>query len=186
MPQLAIIIASTRPGRIGLPVANWVRDAAVAHGGFDVVVLDLAEIDLPMFDEPRHPRFQEYEHQHTRDWSAQVTAADAFVIVHPEYNHSYNAAIKNAIDYLHNEWKYKPVALVGYGGVAAGTRAMQALKPVLGALSMTTLPTGLPIPFVSEFIQDGALEPNDIMKSAVNDMLDELVRVEAAVRPLRA
>jgi NAD(P)H-dependent FMN reductase len=186
MPQLSIIIASTRPGRIGLPVANWVADAAIAHGGFDVVVLDLAEIDLPMFDEPKHPRFQDYEHQHTKDWSAQITASDAFVVVLPEYNHSFNAAIKNAIDYLHNEWKYKPVAIVAYGGVAAGTRAMQALKTVFGALSMTVLATGVPIPFVFQFLKDGVLEPNEVMVTSIGAMLDELVRVEAAVRPLRA
>ena len=96
----------------GLPVANWVQEAAEAHGGFEVSRLDLAEIDLPMFDEPKHPRLGDYVHQHTKDWSAQVAACDAFVVVHPEYNNGFNAAIKNAIDYLSAEWHHKADRLV--------------------------------------------------------------------------
>lgn len=186
MPQLSIIVASTRPGRVGLPVAQWFRDVAVAHGGFDVELLDLAEIDLPMYNEPNHPRMRKYVHQHTRDWSARIDAADALVIVHPEYNHSYNAAIKNAIDYLHGEWAYKPVGTVGYGGVAAGTRATQALKPVLSVLKMVVVGEALHIPFVRQFMTDeGTIEPNDVMREAAPAMLDELVRMEAALRPLQ-
>src|SRR3954464_13099564 len=123
MPTLQIIIASTRPGRVGLPVADWFVARAGAHGGFSLDVADLAVIDLPMMDEPNHPRLQRYEHQHTKDWSARVGAADAFVMITPEYNHSYNAPLKNAIDFLHKEWEYKPVGFVSYGGIAAGTRA---------------------------------------------------------------
>ena len=89
-----------------------------------------------MFDEPKHPRFGEYVHQHTKDWSATISRGDAFVFVIPEYNYGFNAAIKNAIDYLNTEWQYKPVGFVSYGGVAAGTRAMQMLKQVITTLKM--------------------------------------------------
>ncbi len=118
MPRLTIVIASTRPGRVGLPVARWFEAQAIAHGGFDVEVADLAELKLPLMDEPNHPRLHTYVHQHTRDWSALVDASDAFVFVMPEYNNGYTAPLKNAIDYLHDEWFYKPVGLVSYGGVA--------------------------------------------------------------------
>jgi hypothetical protein len=116
MPTLQIIIASTRPGRVGLPVARWFESRARTHGGLDVEVVDLAEIDLPFVDEPNHPRLRQYTQQHTKDWSAKVDAADAFVFVMPEYNYGFNAPLKNAIDYLHQEWLYKPVGLVSYGG----------------------------------------------------------------------
>ena len=107
MPTLQIIIASTRPGRVGLPVAEWVHAAAVKHGGFDQVELvDLAEWNLPFMDERHHPRLRRYEHQHTRDWSATIDRADAFLIVMPEYNFGYTAPLKNAIDYLAHEWAY--------------------------------------------------------------------------------
>src|SRR3954470_152784 len=133
MPRLMILIASTRPGRVGLPVAEWFRGRVETHGAFEVDGADMADIDLPFMDEPNHPRLQRYEHQHTKDWSARVAAADAFVFVTPEYNHSFNAPLKNALDFLHSEWIGKPAGFVTYGGIAAGTRALQALKaPVSG------------------------------------------------------
>ena len=78
-----------------------------AHGHFAVEVVDLAEVNLPMFNEPRHPRLRQYEYQHTKDWSATISRADAFIFVIPEYNYGFNAATKNAIDYLNHEWQYK-------------------------------------------------------------------------------
>src|SRR5690242_5860222 len=84
--RLLIIIASTRPGRVGLPVGQWFSERAREHGGFEVSVADLAELALPFMDEPNHPRLRLYTHQHTKEWSALVDAADAFVFVSPEYN----------------------------------------------------------------------------------------------------
>ncbi|WP_354698969.1 hypothetical protein DSM112329_04668 [Paraconexibacter sp. AEG42_29] len=185
MPTLSIIIGSTRPGRAGLPIATWFAERARSHGGFDVAVADLAKIDLPMMDEPKHPRLGEYAHQHTKDWSAQVAAADAFVFVTPEYNYGYTAPLKNAIDYLHAEWKHKPVGFVSYGGVAAGTRAVQQLKQVVTTLSMLPLFEAVSIPFHPQFIEDGVVQANDVMQDAATAMLDELVRVEAVARELR-
>ena len=186
MPTLRIVIASTRPGRVGLPVAEWFTGVAEAHRGFDVEVTDLLELGLPFMDEPKHPRFGDYQHQHTKDWSATVAASDAFVFVHPEYNYGYTAPLKNAIDYLHAEWQHKPVGFVSYGGVAAGTRALQQLKQVVTALKLLPLTEAVNIPFVAQFLEDGAIVANDVMEQAAVAMLDELVRVEAALRSLRA
>jgi NAD(P)H-dependent FMN reductase len=186
MPRLSIIIGSTRPGRAGLPIADWFADRARQHGGFEIDVVDLAEVNLPILDEPNHPRLRQYTHQHTKDWSARVAGADAFVIVTPEYNHGYSAATKNAIDYLHHEWHYKPVGFVSYGGVASGTRAMQQLKQVVTALRMLPLTDAVNIPFHTQFLDDdGRIEANEVMEQAAVTMLDELLRVEAALRPLR-
>jgi NAD(P)H-dependent FMN reductase len=186
-PVLQVIIASTRPGRIGLPVAEWFAEAARAHGGFEVELVDLAEVNLPFFDEPNHPRLGKYEHQHTRDWSATVSRADAFVIVTPEYNYGYNAVLKNAIDFLHNEWQHKPVAFVSYGGVAAGTRAVQQLKQVVTTLRMVPVFNSVNIPFVAQFLdEDGRIQPNDIMIGAAKLTLDELLPLARALEPLRA
>ena len=186
MPRLQIIIASTRPGRIGLPVGLWFEGRARAHAAFDVEVADLAEIALPFMDEPNHPRLRDYTHEHTKDWSAKVDAADAFVFVMPEYNYGFNAPLKNAIDFLHYEWRHKPVGFVSYGGVSAGTRAAQMLKPVLLALKMMPLYDAVSIPFVANFIDDdGELQANEVMERAADAMLDELLRVGDALRPLR-
>ena len=186
MPRLSIIIGSTRPGRAGLPIADWFVQRARRHGGFELDVVDLAELNLPMLDEPNHPRLRQYTHQHTKDWSVRVGGSDAFVIVTPEYNHGYSAPVKNAIDYLHHEWHYKPVGFVSYGGVAAGTRAMQQLKQVVTALRMLPLTDAVNIPFHTQFLDDdGRVEANEVMEQAADVMLDELLRVEATLRPLR-
>jgi NAD(P)H-dependent FMN reductase len=186
-PTLQIIIASTRPGRVGPSVATWIHDRAVKHSGSDVELIDLAEVNLPMFDEPKHPRFGEYVHQHTKDWSATISRGDAYIFVIPEYNYGFNAAIKNAIDYLNREWLYKPLGFVTYGGVAAGTRAMQMLKQVVSALKMVPMTEAVNIPFVQQFLDsDRVLQPNDVMETAATAMLDELARWTAATSPLRA
>ncbi len=187
MAKLMIIIASTRPGRAGLPIASWFTERARAHGGFDVGVADLAELDLPLLDEPSHPRLRRYTKQHTTDWSAAVEAADAFVMVTAEYNFGYPAPLKNAIDYLHAEWHHKPVGFVSYGGVAAGTRSVQQLKQVVTALKMFPLFEAVNIPFYAQFLDEqGRVDANEVMEQAATAMLDELVRVEAALRPLRS
>jgi NAD(P)H-dependent FMN reductase len=186
MPTLQIIIASTRPGRAGLPIGRWIAARAEAHGAFDVDVVDLAELGLPFVDEPNHPRLRTYTQQHTKDWSARVERADAFVFVTPEYNHGLIAPLKNAIDYLHAEWQHKPVGFVSYGGVAAGTRAVQQTKQVVEALRMVPAVDGVAIPFFQQFIdEDGAVVGNEPMEQGADAMLDELVRLEQALRPLR-
>jgi NAD(P)H-dependent FMN reductase len=186
MPNLTVIIGSTRPGRAGAAIAQWFAARAKDHGGFDVTVVDLAEVDLPLLDEPNHPRLRQYTRQHTKDWSAIIDAADAFVFVTPEYNNGYPAALKNAIDYLHHEWRNKPVGFVSYGGVAAGTRAVQQLKQVVTALRMLPVYDSVNIPFHAQLLDSGGvLQPNEVMEKAADTMLDELVRTEAALRPLR-
>jgi NAD(P)H-dependent FMN reductase len=187
MPRLLIVIASTRPGRIGLPVAEWFTARAAGHGGYELEVVDLAELALPLFDEPNHPRLRTYTKDHTHAWSAIVDAADAVVMVTAEYNYGYPAPLKNAIDFLHHEWRYKPVGFVSYGGVAAGTRSVQQLKQVVTALSMTPVGPSVNIPFVAQFLtDDGEIAGNEVMDTAAADMLDELLRVGAALAPLRA
>ena len=176
-PVLRIIIGSTRPGRVAPAVADWIAERAREHGGFDVQVTDLAEVNLPILDEPNHPRLHQYVHQHTKDWSALVEGSDAFVFVTPEYNYGFSAALKNAIDYLHGEWLHKPAGIVSYGGVAAGTRAAQMLKQVLTALKMMPMLEAVNIPFVhSHLDEDGRLKPTEAMEASATAMLDELLR----------
>jgi len=185
-PRLMILVASTRPGRAGEPVADWFCKRAVEHGGFEVEVVDLAKLNLPFMDEPNHPRLRQYVHQHTKDWSAMVERADAFVFVMPEYNYGFTAPLKNAIDYLHHEWAYKPVGFVSYGGVSAGTRAVQMMKQVVTTLKMMPINEAVSIPFVRQFINDdGKLVPNEVMNTAADQMLDELLRWAKALQPLR-
>jgi NAD(P)H-dependent FMN reductase len=183
-PTLSIIIGSTRPGRVGPKFAAWFRSQAIEHGGFDVELVDLAQLKLPFLDEPALPRLHQYIHQHTIDWSHTVERSDAFVFVTPEYNFGYSAALKNAIDYLAQEWADKPVGFLSYGGVAAGTRAVQQLKQVVTSLKMIPVAESVNIPFFKQFIDDsGTVRPSAEMDRSADAMLDELARIAALIRP---
>lgn len=176
-PTLAVIIGSTRPGRIGAPIGQWFAEVAVAHGGFDVELVDLAQVALPLFDEPNHPRLAQYEHDHTKRWAGIVSNADAFVLVTPEYNHSFPATLKNAIDYLHNEWHHKPVGFVSYGGISGGIRAVESLIPVVTALRMTPVVEGVVLPFpFGRFDDEGRFTGDADNVAAAGAMLDQLAR----------
>lgn len=184
-PRLAILVASTRPGRQGIAVAEWFRAEVEKHGAFDIDFIDLAEVDLPFLDEPNHPRFKKYEHDHTKAWSARIEAADAFVFVTPEYDYSMSPVLLNALQYLASEWHYKPAGIVSYGGVSAGLRAAQMTKSALTALKIFPIAEAVSLPFFTQFIDDGVVHPNEVMTDSAAVVLDELAKVEAALRPLR-
>ncbi|MFF2846801.1 NADPH-dependent FMN reductase [Streptomyces sp. NPDC058001] len=185
-PKLQIIIGSTRPGRRGPAIAEWFHSLALKHSGFETELVDLAEVGLPLLDEPRPPQRGRYEHEHTRRWSDTVRTADAYVFVLPEYNHSYNAATKNALDYLAREWQGKPVSFVGYGGVAAGARAVQALIPVVTALGMVPLAHSVQIPFVRLAVPgDGTFRSAPGLDEDATSLLDELLRLAEALSAAR-
>ena len=186
LPRLAVVVGSTRPGRAALPLAEWIAQIARDHGGFEVELVDLADVDLPLFNEPRHPILKQYEYDYTKRWSAIVDAADAFVMVSPEYNHGITAVLKNAIDYLHSEWAYQAVGILSYGGVAAGTRSAAMLKQVLAPLKMVPTVASVSLPFFQQFIVDGVVKPNTEMTTAANAMLDELAHWTKALKTLRA
>jgi NAD(P)H-dependent FMN reductase len=186
-PRLHVVLCSTRPGRVGATVARWFHGLSVEHGKFDPVELvDLAEFGLPVYDEPRHPVLQQYEHEHTRRWSASVAAADAFVFVTPEYNHGPTPALVNALNYVYKEWNYKPAAFVSYGGVSGGIRAVQVTKQTLNALKMVPLVEGVVIQAVAQQLdEDKRFRPGDVHTSSGRAMLDELWRWAEALGPMR-
>jgi NAD(P)H-dependent FMN reductase len=107
------------------------------------------------------------------------------VFVTPEYNHGYPASLKNAIDFLHHEWRFKPVGFVSYGGVAAGTRSVEQLQQVVTAVKLTPVIEQVNIPFYQQFLEDGEIHANDVMETAAGAMLDQIVALEALLRPLR-
>lgn len=183
--RMLVVVGSTRPVRVGGAVAEWFANAVRSRGGFEVEVADLAEIDLPLLDEPGHPRLAHYVHDHTRAWSRTVEAADVVAFVMPEYNHSFGAPVKNAIDYLAREWRDKSVAFVGYGGVAGGTRAIQALRPVLLSLKAIPVLESVIIPHVGSHLDEGVFRPTPQLESSVDALLAEVARREPALRMLR-
>jgi NAD(P)H-dependent FMN reductase len=183
--KLQVIFASTREGRQGLPIAEWVVERARAHGKFEPAFVDLREVNLPLFDEPKHPRFRQYEHAHTKAWSATVDAADAFVFVTPEYNYGMPPALLNALDYLSAEWAYKPASVVSYGGVSAGTRSAQMTRQMLTGLKVMPLPEAVSVPFFSNMITEGRFKAGELQEKSATAMFDELGRWSVALATLR-
>lgn len=184
--KLATIAVSTRPGRVGIHVARWMQGVAEAHGGFESRLVDLAEVNLPIYDEPKHPRLRDYQHEHTRRWSAIVEAADAFVFVTPEYNYGPSPALVNALDYVFHEWGYKPASFVSYGGVSGGLRAVQSTKLTLTTLRVVPLTEAVVVPFVANQVKDGVFTPNEVQEKAAPEMLDALARWSDALKVLRS
>lgn len=186
MLRLNIVIASTRPGRVGKPVGDWFFGYAREHGNFDVHLVDLVDFDLPVLDEPHHPRLQNYQHEHTKRWAASVASADAYVFVVPEYNYGPTPALLNALDFVYKEWNYKPAAFVSYGGISGGLRSVQMTKLTLTTLKIMPLMEQVTIPMVAERIQDKRFNANELHEKSAAAMLDELHRWAEALKPMRS
>ncbi len=186
MSTLKIVVSSTRPGRIGAAIGAWVAERARTVGAFDrVEILDLAEIALPLFDEPHHPRSGQYTQPHTQAWAAAVADADALVITTPEYNHSFPATIKNALDYLHAEWRDKALGLVGYGGVSGGRGAVQGLTTVTDGLGLVQVE---PVALVKAmtFVVEGEFLGSEQDTAAVDAMITQLADLDRELAPRRS
>ncbi|NMP21717.1 NADPH-dependent FMN reductase [Sulfobacillus harzensis] len=185
-PTLLVIIGSTRPTRVGSAVGQWFVDHARTDGRFTTEVADLAEMALPLLDEPDHPRVRQYRHPHTQAWSKRVETADAVVFITPEYNYGVSAPLKNAIDYLHHEWQIKPAAFVSYGGVSGGTRAVQMLKQIVTTVKMVPLCEAVVIPWVEQFLDDDKhFCATPALEEAASVMLNELLFWAKGLKAMR-
>lgn len=196
--RLGVVVGSTRPGRKAAAVADWVlkngrQHPEVASGWVDVQVIDLAEVGLPLLDEPVPAVFGAYQHEHTRSWSALVGGFDAFIFVVPEYNHSMPAVVKNAIDYLYAEWAHKPVGFVGYG-LAGGVRAVEHLRLVLTEVKALPIGDQVALSVFDDFTyadptdptEPGQVTPRDHQSAELSGMLEGCLALAAALAPLRS
>jgi NAD(P)H-dependent FMN reductase len=138
--KVQIIIGSTRPGRVGPQIADWIVDVLPKDTAADYEIVDIEDFKLPMFDEPVHPSMNQYKNAHTKKWSEKIKEADAYIFLTPEYNSGYPASMKNAIDYLFHEWTDKPLMIVSYGA-GGGPTASAQLRQVADRLKMRTVET---------------------------------------------
>ncbi|QNS02281.1 bifunctional NAD(P)H-dependent oxidoreductase/GNAT family N-acetyltransferase [Streptomyces xanthii] len=185
--RVLVLVCSTRPGALGPAVGTWLTDAIAPRAGeldVELVPVALGDLGLPFLDEEEHASSGVYAHEHTRRWSALVDAADGFIVVTPEYNHGMPATLKNALDYLSREWAWKPIGFVSYGNTSAGTRSVQHAKQVVTTLRL--VPLGRTVALrISEAVEDGQVRPSAALTRAAVGVLDELVRVAHALRPMR-
>lgn len=184
---LHTVICSTRPGRVGSAIGRWAHQFALDHGKFQAELVDLAAFNLPVFDEPAHPRLRQYKHEHTQAWSRSVQSADAFVFVTPEYNSGPPPSLVNALDYLVAEWQYKPASFVAYGGISGGLRGTQLLKPIMSTLKMMVVPESVVVPTVASAVDpETGFKANNLHLESAKAMLDELYRWAVALKTLRS
>ncbi|MGI5227647.1 NADPH-dependent FMN reductase [Actinoallomurus sp. CA-142502] len=184
---LVIIVGSVREGRFGPVVASWVAEQARAHGGFDVEVVDLADVEIPLSLPAASPKFAGDSYPRPEGMgplTSRLEEAEAVILVTPEYNHSYPASLKAAIDWHFTQWTAKPVAFVSYGGAAGGRHAVLHLENVLTELHAVTIRDGLAFPNYFTAWQDGRpLDPEAPGYAKV--LLDQLAWWTAALSAAR-
>ena len=184
MIDVGIIIGSTRPGRKGEAVAQWVHKIAEARGDARYSLIDIAAFDLPLLDEPIPASQNKYSKDHTKRWAAAIAPLDAFVFVMPEYNHGISGALKNAIDFLYKEWTKKPAGFVGYGGNGA-VRSVEQLRLVAASLDMATVAAQVVLSLRTDFENFSTFRPAPYQEGAVKALLDQLIPWGTALKSLR-
>lgn len=184
MMKIAIVLGSTRPGRVGEAVARWVYDHARKRRDAEFELVDIAEYDLPLLDEPIPPSQGQYSKPHTKRWAAKIDSFDAYVFVTAEYNHGIPAALKNAIDFLYREWNNKAAGFVGYGS-ASGTRAVEQLRLVMAELQVADVRAQVMLSLFTDFENFSAFKPGSHHEKTMDTMLDQVVAWGGALKGLR-
>jgi NAD(P)H-dependent FMN reductase len=190
--RIAIVIGSTRPGRVGGAVAEWAYELAQQRQDADYELLDIASFDLPLLDEPVPAEMldaslalaDQYTHERTRVWSEAVACFDGYVFVTPEYNRGTSAALKNAIDFLHHEWRDKAAGFIGYG-FSLGARAIESLRLTMAAAQVATVRPQVGLSLFTDFHNYTQLAPAALQEQSLNTMLDHLVAWSGAMQSLR-
>jgi NAD(P)H-dependent FMN reductase len=184
MLKTAIILGSTRPGRVGEAVAKWVYEIAKKRGDAEYEFIDVKDANLPLLDEEVSPSQGQYEQPHTKAWASRIDMFDAFVFVTAEYNHGIPGALKNAIDFLYKEWNNKAAGFVSYGS-AGGARAVEQLRLVMAELQIADVRAQVMLSLFTDFENFKVFKPADFQENAVNAMLDQLIAWGQALKTLR-
>ncbi|WP_037600028.1 NADPH-dependent FMN reductase [Streptacidiphilus rugosus] len=183
--KIAIILGSTRPGRNGKAVADWVLDRAGARTAAEYELVDLADYPLPHLDEATPPSMGQYEGEHTKAWATKIAEFDGYIFVTPEYNHSTSGVLKNAIDYLYAEWNNKAAAFVSYGSLG-GARAIEHLRTVASELQLAHVRQQLSFSLFSDFENFSVFKPGPQHDDAAIALFDQLESWTSALKTTRA
>jgi NAD(P)H-dependent FMN reductase len=183
--RIAIVTGSTRPGRNNIAVARWALELAAKRRDASFELVDIADYELPLLDEPLPPALGRYSHAHTKRWAAKIASFDGYVFVTPEYNHGTSAALKNAIDYLYAEWNNKAAGFVSYGAVS-GARAVEHLRTVMGNLMVADVTAQVMLSLFTEFENMSVFRPHPRHEAQLHSMLDQLIAWAGALKTLRS
>jgi NAD(P)H-dependent FMN reductase len=184
MLKIAIIVGSTRPGRVGESVARWVHELAAKRTDAEFELVDIADFHLPLLDEPVPPSMGQYSKAHTKAWAAKIASFDGYVFVTPEYNHGISGALKNAIDFLYKEWNNKAAGFVGYGS-AGGVRAVEQLRLVMAEVQVATVRNQVALSLFTDFENYTTFKPDPRHETSLTGMLDQLIAWAGALKAMR-
>ncbi len=166
-------------------MARWVLEHASERTDATYELVDLADFDLPVLDEPVPAAMGQYSKPHTQAWAAKIASLDGFVFVTPEYNHATSGALKNAIDFIYAEWNNKAAGFVGYGSAGA-VRAVENLRLIAGELQIADVRAQVALSLMTDFKDYSEFTPADSHVDTLNQMLDQLVSWTEALAPVRA
>jgi NAD(P)H-dependent FMN reductase len=183
--KIAIIVGSTRPGRNGKAVADWVLDKAASRTGANYELIDLVDFPLPHMDEAIPPSAGQYAGEHTKAWADKIGAYDGFIFVTPEYNHSTSGVLKNAIDYLYAEWNNKAAAFVSYGSLG-GARAIEHLRAICSELQIAHVRQQLSFSLFTDFENFSIFNPAAMHDGAAGILFEQLETWSSAMKSIRA
>lgn len=183
--KLLVILGTVRQNGNGHKVAKYINKAVESDDRFELDYADLKEVNLPLFDEDFSPKYKQYSGKEYTNkdglaWAERVKNADAYILITPEYNHSYSAAIKNALDWVGLEWDGKAVGLVGYSvGGFGGVRAVEHLRQVVPELGMVQTISALNFSGVNEAFDENGDSKSESMPKNLVALLDEIVKLTA-------
>lgn len=182
--KIGIILGSTRPGRNGKAVADWVAEQAADRNGVDYELVDLLDYPLPHLDEPLPPAMGQYSKEHTKAWANKIGSFDGYIFVTPEYNHSTSGVLKNAIDYLYAEWNNKSAGFVAYGTLG-GSRAIEHLRGIAAELQIADVRQQVSFSLLTDFVNFSQFAPGPGHAGAAATLFAQVESWAAALKPLR-
>lgn len=184
MTKIGIILGSTKPGRNGEAVAKWVYELAKNRTDAEFELVDVADYNLPLYDEPYPAMMNQYTKEHTKKWSQKIKEFDGYIFVTAEYNHSIPGALKNAIDFLNIEWRNKAVGFVSYGS-AGGARAVEHLRLVAAELFMADVRAQVMLSLFTDFVNMSKFNPDPRHEAEVDELFNQVIAWSNAMKTLR-
>ena len=185
MLKIGIVTGSTRPGRVNLQVAEWVKQIADKRSDVSFEIVDIADYQLPLYDEAIPAAYGQYAHEHTKKWAAKIGSLDGFIFVTPEYNHSFSPALKNAIDFIYGEWNNKAAGFVSYGS-GGGIRAVEQLRQIMSEIQIADVRAQVFMSLFSDFENFSVFKPDPRHEASLETVLDQVISWSKALKAIRA
>ena len=185
MTKIQIIVGTTRPGRVSEQIAKWALEQAQKRSDAEFEIVEVTDYGLPLYDEPTPPKMHNYTNQHTLNWAKKVNEADGYIFITAEYNHGIPASLKNALDFIYEEWTNKAAGIISYGSVG-GVRAAEQLRLVLGELQIADVQLNTAINMNTDFENWSVFKPSEGLNEAVANLYNQTVAWTKALEPLRA